>query len=483
MKDLTKGNIYKNFFAFGIPMILAGLLSTSYGLVDSAIAGKFIGENALAATGSVSSLLMFTYSIFWGFSTGFSMYIAKLFGAKEYHKIKASVYSMLIILAIVGGMLSATMIACYKPLFRLMNVQESVWDDAFRYYCVCVLGLYFLVSTNTGAVLLNALGISSYTFWMSLISAVGNVGGNLFFVLVLDMGVEGLAIASVGSCLVVDACYFIKFRSCLKELGVKDAPWRFSFAALRKSFAYSLPNTAQQLIMYLAPFITAPYLNQLGTSATAGADIGSKMHSVCNTVYGNSSRVIGNFVAQCIGKKEYHKLKKGAHAGLLQGIVLSSPFILSCIIFRSPFCSFFLNSSASPETREYALLFAKRYLVFCYFHLLSNFAHGFFRGAKAMGHLFFSTLTGVVARYVFTVILVPLYGLHGYYIGSAAAWIFDAITCLTLYFIGAWHPLKAQARRERRQAKKLALQAEAGGEAPIKPNTDCEQKDHHEQSA
>lgn len=457
MKDLTKGNIYKNFFLFGIPMILAGLLSTSYSLVDSAIAGKFIGEHALAATGSVSALITFANSIFWGFTTGFSLYVAKLFGAKDYKKIKASVYSMLIFTAILAGILSVGMIVFYKPLFRLLNVHESLWDETFQYYLIIVIGQYFIVSTNTGAVLINALGISGYTFYMSLISAVGNVGGNLLFVLVFHMGVEGLAVASVLSCLAVDLCYFIKFRACLKEMGIAKEPWHFSITAMKDGFAYSVPNTIQQLVMYLAPFTVAPYLNKLGPSATAGASIAGRVQAVFTTVYSNSSRVVGNYVAQCVGKKQYKKMKKGAFAGLVQGIVLSTPFYLATLLFRNPLCSLFLNADATAITREYALLFVEKYLIFCYFHLLANLAHGFFRGAKAMGHLFFSTLAGTIARYVFTVVLVPLYGIHGYYIGTAAAWLVDAFVCLTLYFLGYWNPEKIERLKAKRQAKKRAV--------------------------
>ena len=86
MKDLTKGNIYKTFFLFGFPLVLAGVLSQTYHVFDTVIAGKFLGEQALAAMGATTPLLNFICSFLWGYCTGFSIYVAQLFSAKKYEK-------------------------------------------------------------------------------------------------------------------------------------------------------------------------------------------------------------------------------------------------------------------------------------------------------------------------------------------------------------------------------------------------------------
>lgn len=86
MKDLTRGNIYKTFFLFGFPMVLSGLLSQMYGIIDTSIAGKLIGETGLAATGVTSPLTTFLSSVYWGYGTGFSIYTQSFSGEKEYGK-------------------------------------------------------------------------------------------------------------------------------------------------------------------------------------------------------------------------------------------------------------------------------------------------------------------------------------------------------------------------------------------------------------
>ena len=96
MKDLTKGNIYKTFFVFGFPLVLSGMLSMAFNTVDTVIVGRFLGTKALAALGATSPLIMFVSALFWGYSVGCSIYMAKLFGAKEYQKLKSVFYSNIV---------------------------------------------------------------------------------------------------------------------------------------------------------------------------------------------------------------------------------------------------------------------------------------------------------------------------------------------------------------------------------------------------
>ena len=107
MKDLTKGNIYKTFFFFGLPLVLAGVLTQSYDLIDSSIAGKFLGERGLATISSISPLSIFISSMFWGFCVGFSVYIARLFSAQEYAKLKSAFYTCLLMIFILGVVIGA----------------------------------------------------------------------------------------------------------------------------------------------------------------------------------------------------------------------------------------------------------------------------------------------------------------------------------------------------------------------------------------
>lgn len=442
MKDLTKGNIYKTFFLFGLPLVLSGLLSQAYQTIDTAIAGKFLGEDGLAAIGATSPLISFISSIFWGYGAGFCIYIAKLYGAGEYQKIKSAVYSNYLIFIVVCAVLSVGLLVFRDFVFDYLSVEESLRDEAWRYFSVYVGGLFLIVLSNNGLYLMNAFGISSYPFLMSLLSAVLNVAGNLVAVVVLDVGVAGLALASVLSAAVVTLLYVVKFQKCLKEVGADKERVKIGFAAIKDSFAYSVPNTVQQMIIYFPTFAVSPLLNGLGKAASASYSVVSRVYDICASVYQNSARCVSNYSAQCVGHGKCYRLKRGVLAGLLQGVLFVLPFIAVCSIFHKPVCSIFFKEGDSWEVKEYSYLFARRYLPFLFFNVICNLFHALYRGVKATGYLVTTTLSASVARTVLSFIMIPKMGMEGFFLAWVLSWVIEAVYSALLFFFGKWNPDK-----------------------------------------
>ncbi|MBQ8323103.1 MAG: hypothetical protein IJX91_03970 [Clostridia bacterium] len=440
MKDLTKGNIYKTFFLFGLPLVLSGLLSQAYGIIDTAIAGKFLGDRGLAAMGATAPLITFISSLFWGLSSGFSVYVARLFSSGEYKKIKSAVYTMWLIMLIACVSVAVLFISLHAPLFDLLNIEAGLRDAAFRYFAFYVAGLFPIILTTNSVHLLNSFGIGTFPFFMSLLSAVLNVSGNILSIVVLNMGIEGLAIASVLSATVVDVCYFFKFRACFKEMGVPAGKVKLGFKYIKNAMPFSLPNMAQQAVMYFASLALSPLVNGLGVSASASYSVVTRVYDLNTSVYNNSTRAVSNYSAQCVGQKKYDKIKKGVFVGLLQSTAFATPFILLCVIFREPVCSLFFKSDADALTKEYAYLFARQYLPFIYLQLVCNLFHGLFRGVKATGHLFSTTLVGAVSRYLLSLLLIPSMGMSGFYLGWVLSWAVETVLSVVLFFLDGWNP-------------------------------------------
>lgn len=439
MKDLTKGNIYKTFFLFGLPLVLSGLLSQLYGTIDTAIAGRFLGETGLAAIGATAPLITFVSSIFWGYGVGFGVYIARLFSRGEYAKIKSAVYSTVAMTFCVEIVLAGTLIALHAPLFELLNVEKSLQKAAFEYFAFYMGGLFFITLTSFFVFIMNAFGIGSFPFYMSLISAVLNVGGNVLSVVVFGWGIKGLSIASVIAALVVDVCYFFKFRKCLKEMGVHKERVRLSFDNIKNSLPFALPNMAQQGVMYVATLFISPLINGLGAAASASYSVVSRVYDICAGVYQNSARSVSNYTAQCVGQGKRDKIKKGVFVGLLQGVLFVTPFILACSIFHKPICSLFFKANAGPTAKGYAYLFAKKYLPLLYLNLVCNLFHGLFRGVKSTGYLFSSSLFAAVVRYVASALLITKFGMEGFYVGWVISWAAEAVFATLLFFFGKWN--------------------------------------------
>ena len=440
MKDLTQGNIFKTFFLFGFPLVLSGLLSQTYNVVDTAIAGQFLGEHGLASIGATSPLITFLSAIFWGFGGGACIYIAKLFGQGDYKRIKSTVYTLFLYTVIACLVLAVLCIALYKPLFALLQIDKSLHKDALIYLGVYMAGFFAVMLSSYGLFLMNAFGIGSFPFYMSLISAGINIVGNIVCVAVFKTGVVGLAISTVLSALIVDICYLWKFKKCLKEMGVEKEKTQISFRAIKRTFPFSLPNTAQQTVMYFATLLVSPLVNGLGVSATASYAVVLQIYNFVNAVYCNSSRSFTNYTAQCYGKGTPQHINKGVSAGLLQSLGFTLPFMLIASLLHKPICSLFLKADASIETIEYSYLFCTNYLPFVLFNAVNNIFHGLFRGSKATVHLFSSTCFGAFTRIVASYLLVHFYGMEGFFLGWAISWLLESILCVTLYFIGKWKP-------------------------------------------
>ena len=130
MKNLTEGNIYKNFLLFAIPMILSSVITQASETINTIVAGTYLQEEGLAATGANAALTTFVSSIFWGYNMGFSVYVAKLFGAGQYAKLKSTMYNNLIWLSAAVLAVSILLIAFRYPVYRLLNVDPAILTEA-----------------------------------------------------------------------------------------------------------------------------------------------------------------------------------------------------------------------------------------------------------------------------------------------------------------------------------------------------------------
>lgn len=444
MKDLTQGNIYKTYFLFALPLVLAGFLLQAYNLVDTVIAGRFLGENGLAALGATSELILLTSSTFWGVNAGLGVYTASLFGAKKYEDLKNNLYTTFLILFGVMLTIGILLVLFREPLFDFLRVDPSIRGEAAKYFTVYILGLGFIVTNDFGLCTLNALGASGFPFKMSLLSMTLNIGGNLLAVAVFDLGVIGLAISSISAAVIVDVCYFCKIRKCLRELGVKGTRFRFSAPHLKQSGVYAVPPGFQQLVMYISSFLILPLINGVGDAASAAYIVILQLYSIVAEVYQGSSKTVSNYVAQATGAGKKHLYTKGIRAGLLQAVLFASPLVALFAIFPEFFVGLFFPSGFSGEAMDYAILFLTACLPFVLINTVNNLFHSYFRGVADAKLLLITTAFGSFSRLLLTYLLIGR-GISGIFLGWVGSWVLEAILngCLYFFVIRRKYPQKA----------------------------------------
>lgn len=438
MKDLTSGNIYKNFFVFALPMVLAGVLSQMYHTIDTIIAGNLIGDSALAAIGATSPFVSFINSFFWGYSCGIGIYVANLFGAKKYFRVKNVVINNLLFISFIIILISISTVSFKDLLFSFLQVDTKILKETDIYFTICTLGNIFILLQNTFVHIMNGLGDGSYPLKMSVLCAVLNIAGNIFTVAKLDMGIAGLAVSTVISSAVVILFYCIKLKKCFKTMHCNKHKSMVNRRVIKETLHYSLPTMVQQSVMYFSSMILSPIVNGIGSDATSSYTVILRVYDVNASIYQNSAKTIGSHTAQCYGAKKFERIKKGFYVGVLQNIIFLLPVLFICIFFPNQMCGLFFDDVASKVAVDYSVAFLKYFMPFIILNVLANAYHNFFRAIDRMKALLIATIAGSAARIIFSVIFVRFFGYYGIFIGWVMFWVFDAAFGLLFYRFGSW---------------------------------------------
>ncbi len=439
MRDLTKGNIYKNFILFSFPIMITGFLMQIFSAVDTAIAGKMLGETSIAAIGATSSLLTLLSCATSGYTIGFSIYIAKLFGAKRYNKIKQNFYSVLIISGCFYFVLLALLILFKNQIMAVLEVDPEILEETNAYFTIYCITLIFMLLRSFFTYFLHALGDTVYPLVISAIASVIHIVCSLIFVAGIKgyfASVTGLALANTISVLFACIFLFYKVKEYFKLLDIKT-PFKFELHSAISIFQYALPTMIQQIIMYTSDVFVSPLINRLGVTQLSAYSVSSKIKVISEQTFCSSSKAVSNYAAQCIGAGKPEKIKKGVGACVLQGMLTLLPIVLLCIFFSGNIASLFFEKK-EIEGIAYVMTFLKIYMPLMFFNVINNLFHSFFRGIKAMRYLLFTTSIGSIAKYVFSLLLVGKYALHGIWMAIVIAWIIEAIVCLIMYFTGIW---------------------------------------------
>ena len=435
MKDLTQGNIYKTFFLFSLPIIFSGLLSQSYNIIDTAIAGKWLGDTGLAEIGAASSYITVLSSIFWGFGAGGAVLVGMAFGKKDFRHLKNIIITTFIILTALFLATVPASIILREHLFSFLKVDESLKREGYKYFSIYLSGLLFITATNFGIQIFNALGESKFPLKMSIVSAALNILGNILSVTVLKLGVVGIALSSVISAVVVDLVYILKLRVVLRDVREKYALEKDDVISVVK---LAVPGAGQQMILYGAAFLVAPFINAISAAATAAYTVIQRILEIATSLYQNSSRSVTNFSSQCIGAGKTNLLRRGVFAGFVQALAFLIPVLLFFSITAPWTCSLFFKEDFSGEALAIAVKFVRIYMPFVVINSVNNLFHSFWRGTANMKYLVLGTLVGGLSQVVFTYLLAPRFSISGIWTAWILCWTIEAIFNYILYVCGKW---------------------------------------------
>ena len=409
MRDFTTGTIARQLLLFSIPMLIGNLFQQMYSIVDMIVVGRYISGSALASVGVSMNMIMFIVATLIGLTTGASVVISQFFGAKQYDRLKKTVSVSIITLFGISVLLTVLGISLSPLLLRLLGTGEEIFDDALIYMRIVMAGMVFPVFYNMYTAYMRALGDSKRPLYFLIFTTILNIGLNLFFVLVLDMGVAGVAMATIISQMIAAVLCFVYAARSMPILYVKKL--EFDFELFKLIFKYGTPAALQLSLTSFAQLTITRLINSFGAAAMAGITTAARIDQFAIMPVQNLSMAMSTFVAQNMGAGIEERARKGLHIATIYMLICSFFMSLVLVLFRYPLISLFL-SQGDPNAGE-ILRIGSEYLniiVLFYFLFAFLFAfNGFFRGAGD------AVIAMVFPVFSLTVRALSAYGLVGFF--------------------------------------------------------------------
>lgn len=436
VKDLTVGKPSKIIVQYSIPMLLSMVFQQLYNIGDSIIAGKILGESALAATGASYPITMIFVAIGAGAGSGIAVIIANLFGQKRYKDLKTASATSLIALFVLGGILTLAGVLLSSPLISALNTPSEIFTDSVEYLKIYIYGVIFMLIYNGANSIFNGMGDSVLPLGLLIFSSVSNI--ILDIVLAKPFGVKGLAYATLIAQGTAGCLAFILLIFRLRKVGDKEKFKLFNFRLLGNISKVAVPSILQQSFVSIGMLGVQSLINSMGVATVAGYSAAIKINSFCIACLGTMSGAVSSYTAQNISVGAYDRVRKGyISSNVIMGIV--------CIIFTTLaltlnkfLLGLFMDTSASAEAFQIGTRFltiASPCYIIVAFKLNSD---GVMRGAGAMKAFMLSTFVDLALRVAFSFILVPIIGFDGICASYPIGWGISAVIAIGFYLSKKW---------------------------------------------
>lgn len=421
---MTKGNITKILFQFAAPLIASSLLQQLYNIADSMIVGNFIGEEAVAAIGVSTSIVMFFTNIIIGFTTGVSIYIAYLTGRQEKQKLGEALRTPFFYLVPAAILISLAGLSVLDHVLHLMNTDAGIFPMTKSYLAIILAGIPFVMLYNIGSAILRGMGNSRTSMEAIIIAAVSNVFVDFLFVAVFHMGIRGAAWATMLSQL-FSCLYVLQYliRRVFHQFPSKR--W-FTKEALREQTKLGIPCVVQSGIMSFGTIILQGIMNTLGVQAVTAITSAYRFDSLAMLPAVSMASAVSTFTAQNLGAGQKDRVKKGYALGAKMMLVLSVSIAAVVILLGKSFIMLFGVSVEVAELGQHFLLMLS--IFYPVFGLLNLFV-GFLQGLGNVLTPALCNIFGLAVRLSLAFLLVKPIGFPSVAYSEGISWIVAAGLC------------------------------------------------------
>ena len=376
-KDMTTGKIMPLLVKFTIPLVLGNLFQLTYNAVDSIIVGHFVGKEALAAVGICNPISTLMILFLNGLCMGASILMGMQYGAREYDTLHRQISTTMLSGVIFSVFLTLICVIFAVPILHLMQVDPSIMVMTTQYLRIIFVGLVFTFLYNFFSSTLRALGDSNSPLYFLIISAILNIFGDLFFVVVLHAGSNGCAVSTVIS--EVLCCLFciiyIQKKVPILRLGKK---WMvFDSSLLKKTIAYGWASAMQQATVQLGKLGIQAIVNTMGVSVAAAFAVVNRIDDFAYTPEQNIAHAMTALMAQNKGAGKKDRMREGFRCGLVLETIYGIAVFIVCFVFARHLMMLFVKDE---EVISHGVTYLHLISVMYILPAFTNGIQGFFRG-------------------------------------------------------------------------------------------------------
>ena len=421
-KDLTTGKIMPILVNFTVPLVLGNLFQLTYNAVDSIIVGHFVGKEALAAVGICNPVSTLMILFLNGLCMGASILMGIQYGAKDYETLHRQISTTLLSGAFFSFFLTLVCVIFAVPILLLLQVDPSIMSMTVQYLRIIFLGLMFTFLYNFFSSTLRALGDSASPLYFLIISAILNIFGDLFFVIVLKAGSNGCEISTVLSealcCLF--CIIYIQKKVPILRLGKK---WLvFDARLLKKTIAYGWASAMQQATVQMGKIAIQALVNTMGVSVAAAFAVVNRIDDFAITPEQNIAHAMTALMAQNKGAGKNDRMREGFRCGMILELVYGAAVMLICLGFARPLMSLFVKDE---EVIGHGVVYLHLIAVMYILPAVTNALQGFFRGIGDLKVTLMSSFTNMTVRVIAAAPMVLLwnFGIEALPYSYLAGWI------------------------------------------------------------
>lgn len=439
--DLTKGNPLRMVLLFAIPIFLSNALIQLYNLTDISIIGHALGDDALSAIGSVSTIYGFFNSLMFGMANGFAVVISRFFGAHDEKGLKRAVANTLFLSVIWGILIPTAGLLSLKPLMRVLHTPDEIFDMAYSYASIVIVLSVFMFTYNVLRSALQAIGNSRAPLYFLAVSVVTNIALDLLFVWVFGWGLPGAASATAISQALSALLTFIYIWKKVPELHIRREDFVLSRNLLIDLFTSGLSFALMYTVVNLGSMILQSAINDFGKTTIAAHTTARKISELCMMMLSTFANAMATFAGQNHGAGRTDRIRSGLRSVILFTFGLVVMLIIVIYVFGRNLVMF-VSGSDTKELLDTAVSYLRFDLPFYFVLAILLLTRSTLQGMGSK----FTPIIGSIMELILKIItardLAVRLGYFGIIICEPVIWIVCAVYIITMFLIASGKNVK-----------------------------------------